>query len=207
MHLERGITPSWYPWKPQYAAPKRRPFFYFCILQYWQLFEAPYIPEWIQLVCLRYANRGQEVVRTDGTLISIKIWNYWATEKLNNKMTTNHLMAASPGLAKPKNFLNGGFTTLKIHKVRKWKWTNHFRQKFFVLISHIYLIFLFVFISIPVWTLKLHKPFLTARQPAGRGNYRLVGSYWKIPKLWNQVPSLDHFVVQNSGDFLCWKYR
>ena len=20
-------------------------------------------------------------------------------------------------------------------------------------------------------------------------------------------PSLDHFVVQNSGDFLCWKYR
>ena len=27
------------------------------------------------------------------------------------------------------------------------------------------------------------------------------------PKLWNQVPSLDHFVVQNSGDFLCWKYK
>ena len=26
-------------------------------------------------------------------------------------------------------------------------------------------------------------------------------------KLWNQVPSLDHFVVQNSGDFLCWKYK
>ena len=26
-------------------------------------------------------------------------------------------------------------------------------------------------------------------------------------KLWNQVPSLDHFVAQNSGDFLCWKYR
>ena len=30
---------------------------------------------------------------------------------------------------------------------------------------------------------------------------------YKIPKLWNQVPSLDHFVVQNSGDFLCWKYK
>ena len=27
------------------------------------------------------------------------------------------------------------------------------------------------------------------------------------PKLCNQVPSLDHFVVQNSGDFLCWKYK
>ena len=26
-------------------------------------------------------------------------------------------------------------------------------------------------------------------------------------KLWNQVPFLDHFVVQNFGDFLCWKYR
>ena len=26
-------------------------------------------------------------------------------------------------------------------------------------------------------------------------------------KLWNQAPSLDHFVVQNSGDFLCWKYK
>ena len=26
-------------------------------------------------------------------------------------------------------------------------------------------------------------------------------------KLWNQVPSLDHFVVQNSGDFLCWKFK
>ena len=26
-------------------------------------------------------------------------------------------------------------------------------------------------------------------------------------KLWNQFPSLDHFVVQNSGDFLCWKYK
>ena len=124
----------------------------------------------VNSVCLRYANRVQEVVRTDETLISIKIQNYWATGKLNNKITTNHLMAASPGLAKPKNFLNGGFTTLKIHKVRKWKWMSHFRRKFFVLISHIYMIFLFVFISIPVWTLKLHKPFLTARQPAGRGN-------------------------------------
>ena len=28
-----------------------------------------------------------------------------------------------------------------------------------------------------------------------------------IAKLWNQVPSLDHFVVQNSGNFLCWKYK
>ena len=26
-------------------------------------------------------------------------------------------------------------------------------------------------------------------------------------KLWNQVPSLDHLVIQNSGNFLCWKYR
>ena len=26
-------------------------------------------------------------------------------------------------------------------------------------------------------------------------------------KLWNQDPSMDHFVIQNSGDFLCWKYR
>ena len=30
---------------------------------------------------------------------------------------------------------------------------------------------------------------------------------WFYAKLWNQVPSLDHFVVQNSGDFLCWKYK
>ena len=27
------------------------------------------------------------------------------------------------------------------------------------------------------------------------------------PKLWNQVPSFDHFAVQNCGEFLCWKYR
>ena len=26
-------------------------------------------------------------------------------------------------------------------------------------------------------------------------------------KLCNQVHSLDHFVVQNFGDFLCWKYK
>jgi hypothetical protein len=26
-------------------------------------------------------------------------------------------------------------------------------------------------------------------------------------KLWDQVPSLDHFAVQNSGDFLCWNYK
>ena len=26
-------------------------------------------------------------------------------------------------------------------------------------------------------------------------------------KLWNQVPTLDHLVIQNSGDFLCWKYK
>ena len=26
-------------------------------------------------------------------------------------------------------------------------------------------------------------------------------------KLWNQVPSLDHFVVQNSGVFFFWKYK
>ena len=31
-----------------------------------------------------------------------------------------------------------------------------------------------------------------------------VRSPWFYTKLWNQVPSLDHFVVQNSGDFLCW---
>ena len=30
---------------------------------------------------------------------------------------------------------------------------------------------------------------------------------FNIAKLWNQVPPLDHFVVQNSGDFLCWKYK
>ena len=28
-----------------------------------------------------------------------------------------------------------------------------------------------------------------------------------MAKLWNQVPFLDHLVIQNSGDFLCWKYR
>ena len=28
-----------------------------------------------------------------------------------------------------------------------------------------------------------------------------------LTKLCNQVRSLDHFVVQNSGDFLCWKYK
>ena len=74
---------------------------------------------WVNSVCVRYAKRVQEVVRTDATMISIKIRNYWATGKLNNKITTNHLMAASPGLAKPKNFLNGGFTTLKINNVLK----------------------------------------------------------------------------------------
>ena len=26
-------------------------------------------------------------------------------------------------------------------------------------------------------------------------------------KLWNQVPFLDLFVIQNSVDFLCWKYK
>ena len=38
--------------------------------------------------------------------------------------------------------------------------------------------------------------------------YNLYSTYplnW--PKLWNQVPSLDHFVFQNSGDFLCWIYK
>ena len=168
---------------------------------------------WVNSVCVRYANRVQEVVRTDATMISIKIRNYWATGKLNNKITTNHLMAASPGLEKPKNFLNGGFTTLKINKVWKGKWIIHFRRKCFVLISHIYMIFLFgIFISIiPVWTLKLHKPFLTARQPAGRGNYRSVGSYWKIrhmsrayadwkflEKLIPAVPTTRHLTKQRK---------
>ena len=31
--------------------------------------------------------------------------------------------------------------------------------------------------------------------------------YPSYTKLWNQVPSLDHLVIQNSGNFLCWKYR
>ena len=30
---------------------------------------------------------------------------------------------------------------------------------------------------------------------------------YKQAKLWNQVPSLEHFEVQNSGDFLYWKYK
>ena len=34
-----------------------------------------------------------------------------------------------------------------------------------------------------------------------------IASSWKQAKLWNQVPSLDHYVVQNSWDFLCWKYK
>ena len=34
-------------------------------------------------------------------------------------------------------------------------------------------------------------------------NYSEIGQ----TKLWSQVPSLDYFVVQNSGDFLCWKYK
>ena len=47
-------------------------------------------------------------------------------------------------------------------------------------------------------------------------NYNLVVSVGSLlgvvgcllgAKLWNQVPSLDHFAVQNSGDFLCWKYK
>ena len=38
-------------------------------------------------------------------------------------------------------------------------------------------------------------------------NYSRNWSNWvfKATKLWNQVPTLDHFVVQNSGDFLGWK--
>ena len=35
----------------------------------------------------------------------------------------------------------------------------------------------------------------------------LSPSWWLCSKLWNQVPSLDHFVVQNFQDFLCWKYK
>ena len=35
-------------------------------------------------------------------------------------------------------------------------------------------------------------------------NYDFMSIY---PKLCNQVRSLDHFVVQNFGDFLCWKYK
>ena len=35
----------------------------------------------------------------------------------------------------------------------------------------------------------------------------LAFQYLILSKLWNQVPSLDHFVVQNSWDFLCWKYK
>ena len=31
--------------------------------------------------------------------------------------------------------------------------------------------------------------------------------YELISKLWNQVLSLDHLVIQHSGNFLCWKYR
>ena len=40
-------------------------------------------------------------------------------------------------------------------------------------------------------------------------DYRSLWWLWTTArsKLWNQVPSLDHFVVQNSGDFLCWKYK
>ena len=42
-------------------------------------------------------------------------------------------------------------------------------------------------------------------------NGKVGGRQWKSsragPKLWNQVPSLDHFVFQNSGDFLCWIYK
>ena len=36
-------------------------------------------------------------------------------------------------------------------------------------------------------------------------NYSWFGS--QMPKLCNQVRSLDHFVVQNSGDFLWWIYK
>ena len=37
--------------------------------------------------------------------------------------------------------------------------------------------------------------------------FALYEEKFNCAKLWNQVPSLDHFVVQNSGDFLSWTYR
>ena len=43
-------------------------------------------------------------------------------------------------------------------------------------------------------------------KPPSKHQMRLTLVLWK-PKLWNQVPSLDHLVIQNSGDFLCWKLR
>ena len=41
----------------------------------------------------------------------------------------------------------------------------------------------------------------------GEWSQRVTLLLGHITKLWNQVPSLDHLVIQNSGDFLCWKLR
>ena len=46
---------------------------------------------------------------------------------------------------------------------------------------------------------------LTSSHPQMSASH-LLGLQGPQPKLWNQVPSLDHFVIQNSWDFLCWKY-
>ena len=43
------------------------------------------------------------------------------------------------------------------------------------------------------------------RKPAAEVSSRFPAGFQS--KLCNQVRSLDHFVVQNSGDFLCWKYK
>ena len=60
------------------------------------------------------------------------------------------------------------------------------------------------------------QEFYVSTRPRAVGIRGLGGPIWmrgggqhskRQPKLWNQVPSSDYFVVQNFGDFLFWKYK
>ena len=62
--------------------------------------------------------------------------------------------------------------------------------------------------------LKSSLPFWWSLKIANRWRWLIVKAMvnftghrcFMISKLWNQVPFLNHLVIQNSGDLLCWKY-
>ena len=75
--------------KTSICSPPKWPMIYFCITLLKMIWGSIYIPTWVNSVCLRYANRVQEVVRADATLISIRIRSSWATGKLINYLFNN----------------------------------------------------------------------------------------------------------------------
>ena len=56
-------------------------------------------------------------------------------------------------------------------------------------------------------TRKNGAPCIARKVQLGGVTEWMMASCYMKSKLCNQVRSLDHFVVQNSGDFLCWKYK